>query len=413
MLKKLCKENNDKTINDFLQSIDKLCSKESIEVIDVIESVTSALLKVNIKELLSILWRKSSSMKVIKSQVMKEELSDVLRKEMSLKKNKNIKCDNKNADLYADWMHLTVNNKKAKWHIKTTNTNETSNSERNIKRKDVIFRIADELYIRGITLLEAINSKVYDKVIDGCEYQLIRKRDLVAWLKKIGLEFDDKDRKYLDDLLVPILNDSTDVKELITVIKGLGISEDIPSPMKNINFFQLDGRIIRIFNSIIKYMKEYDVSEVLNIIPKEEIDLFTVVSTNKERTVETIRASKFRDLLRSKEIINYGEELEEQFIELLQISEYHEDILLLQKLQKYINVIKNHKYFSYFGLKMRNIDTDTCNLAPVRKAVKRYSNIIYQTTSSEDPELTDSNKNMNKDMNPDTKKKIKVNIISS
>ena len=55
MLKKLCKENNDKTINDFLQSIDKLCSKESIEVIDVIESVTSALLKVNIKELLSIL----------------------------------------------------------------------------------------------------------------------------------------------------------------------------------------------------------------------------------------------------------------------------------------------------------------------------------------------------------------------
>ena len=33
---------------------------------------------------------------------MKEELSDVLRKEMSLKKIKNIKCDNKNADLYAD-----------------------------------------------------------------------------------------------------------------------------------------------------------------------------------------------------------------------------------------------------------------------------------------------------------------------
>ena len=77
-------------------------------------------------------------------------------------------------------MYLDVSKKKTKCQIKASNTIETNNSEKDEKRKNVIFRIADELYIRGITLLEAINSKVYDKVIDGCEYQLIRKRDLVA-----------------------------------------------------------------------------------------------------------------------------------------------------------------------------------------------------------------------------------------
>ena len=154
---------------------------------------------------------------------------------------------------------------------------------------EAIFQITDELFKRQTSLMEVINSKVYDKVIDGCEYQLIRKRDLTSCLKRIGLEFNEKDKSILNDILVPMLNDSTDVKELIIVMNKLGIYEDIPKPNKTIDYLKLEGRTIRIFNRIIKYLKENDIYEVLNIIPKDEIDLFTVVSKDKEIVIETIR----------------------------------------------------------------------------------------------------------------------------
>ena len=56
--------------------------------------------------------------------------------------------------------------------------------------------------------------------------------------------------------------------------------------------------------------------------------------------IETIRTYKFRDLLRSKDIVNYGEDIEEQFLDLIQVSENHRDIIFLKKFQKYVNIIK-------------------------------------------------------------------------
>ena len=86
--RKLFNDNTETAINDFLQFIDKLCSKESIEVIDFIEWITLAGIKINIKELLSILCWKSTSMKSIKTKVIKDELTDCLRKEIEEKEQK-------------------------------------------------------------------------------------------------------------------------------------------------------------------------------------------------------------------------------------------------------------------------------------------------------------------------------------
>ena len=410
--KKLWKDNDSKTINSFIKSLEDLWSKAIIEVVEFIEWVTLTGLKASIKEILSILWDKSSSLKLIKNKFIKEEIIDCLSKELEdLLKNKDKESTVKETEVFSNFTHLPVNNKRSKWNIKTTETNETSKSERNKRRKDLIFRIADELYIRNITLMDVINSKIYDKVIDGREYQLIRIKDLISCLMKIGLEFDEKDKKYLNDFLVSMLNDSTDVKELITIMKGLGIVEDFPASTKTIDYFQLEGRTIRIFNRIIGYMKECDISDCIDIIPKEEIDLFTVVSKDKERMVETIRTFKFRDLLRSKDIINYGEELEEQFLELLVINENHKDIILLQKFMKITDIIWKFKYFSYFGWEIRSIKAEVSNLAPVKRAVKRYSHIIYQNIPKDNTEILDPNKNINKEMEPETRKKIKVSII--
>ena len=45
-------------------------------------------------------------------------------------------------------------------------------------------------------------------------------------------------------------------------------------------------------------------------------------------------------MLRSKDIVNYGEDIEEQFLDLIQVSENHREIIFLKKFQKYVNTIK-------------------------------------------------------------------------
>ena len=63
--------------------------------------------------------------------------------------------------------------------IKHTYTSETNQSEKNNKRKETLFRIADELFSKNQTLMDVVHQKIYDKVIDGKEYQVISNKDLL------------------------------------------------------------------------------------------------------------------------------------------------------------------------------------------------------------------------------------------
>ena len=47
-----------------------------------------------------------------------------------------------------------------------------------IEVQNMLFRIADEMFSRRKTLLEIINPRVFDYVIDGKEYQLINRGKL-------------------------------------------------------------------------------------------------------------------------------------------------------------------------------------------------------------------------------------------
>ena len=72
--RKIWKWNNSQVVKDFIKSLELLCSKNMIDVIDFIEWVTSTGLKSSIKEFLSILWFNSSSLISINSKTIKEEI---------------------------------------------------------------------------------------------------------------------------------------------------------------------------------------------------------------------------------------------------------------------------------------------------------------------------------------------------
>lgn len=159
--------------------------------------------------------------------------------------------------------------------------------------------------------------------------------------------------KYLNDLLIPVYKDFVDITILEKSLTSLGIHEDFPQPTKQLDFANLEGSAIRKFNKIIKYMKENDMTEVSDLIQKNNIDMFTVVSKTKEHIIQTISAEKFKDILKSKNILEAGEELDENFVEFVQVSKEHDDIIMVSKLQKAVAKIRNHRYFSYFGEEMR------------------------------------------------------------
>lgn len=75
----------------------------------------------------------------------------------------------------------------------------------------------------------------------------------------------------------------------------------------------------------------------------------TLFQNNKEHLMQVIQLQKFQDIIRSKDIIKYGEEIDDNFIDLVQLNSDHDELIVIKKLQKLITKIQSHKYFTFFG----------------------------------------------------------------
>uniref|UniRef100_A0A7S3IZZ3 Uncharacterized protein n=1 Tax=Euplotes harpa TaxID=151035 RepID=A0A7S3IZZ3_9SPIT len=115
------------------------------------------------------------------------------------------------------------------------------------------------------------------------------------------------------------------------ILEMLGIRKDVPLATKHMDYTKLEGEAIRIFNRIIKYMDKNHIDDVMEFVGKKNIQNVTIVSKTKEHWIETVHRDKMRDVLRSKAIIRYGEELNDNFVEFLQVSPDHDEIIMASK----------------------------------------------------------------------------------
>ena len=405
-------ENNIKS-DEFIalkkQLID-LSESSEVGVLDVADILSQFSTGFKIKNILSFLWCQSLSLNYITGESIKVHLLPKLDKPVVYKSSKMTisKYDNNMCSPTRSIIKRNSSNVD-KRVIRHTFTNETNQSEKNTRRKQVIFRIADELFARSQTLMDILHHKVYDKVVDGKEYQIVSKSDLLQSFRRIGIDFDDKDKKYLNDLLVPLHNNYIDVKAMVDIMGDLGIYEDVPKPTAQLDYSQLEGPTIRLWNRIVRYMKQNDINDVNELIQPNEVDMLNIVSKDKEHVVRVVQTSKFEDILLSKDIIRHRGELDDHFIELVQLSPDHSDVLSLKKLQRLISKIQKHKYFRFFGFEMRALE----NRKEQHKAItmnKRHSHMI-------DPEYLNQNlgfesdfKNINVNNSDNVNKKIKVSI---
>jgi len=249
-------------------------------------------------------------------------------------------------------------------------------------KKDILFKIADNLFSKNMSLMDVLHKSVIDKVIDGKEYQLITRTSLINNLMNVGVSLSLNDQVHFKDLIRPIMQDFVDVKLVLKILEDLGIFEDVPPSNKHLDYNKLEGPAIRIFNEIIRYMKTNEIIDTLEFINKDNCDLIEVVGKDKSDTIQVIQALKLRDVLRSKDIINYGDDLNENFTEFLEVSPEYSDIIMIRKLKKAIRDIENCKYFRNFGesrrVKARNSALEPGAINPRRslfKASKYYSTI--------------------------------------
>lgn len=149
---------------------------------------------------------------------------------------------------------------------------EQSLSEKNVALQEILFRMGDIMFQQRRTLMAIVDPSIFDKVINGKEYQLIKRQHLLDLLKIEGIDISSEDRVILKELLWPIWKDAVDIKRLETIMRKVGISEDYPLSNKHFNYKAMNGPAIRTFNKVIKYMADNDIENVFDMIPKDKIE---------------------------------------------------------------------------------------------------------------------------------------------
>jgi len=111
-------------------------------------------------------------------------------------------------------------------------------------------------------------------------------------------------------------------------LEDLGIKEDYPENSRHMEFEALEPEDIRTFNKIISHMKINKMLDVIDFLGIQNIDTITCIGKSKQEKLKIIENTKFRDILREKQIIKYGEEMSETLSQFLEISK---DNIMIRK----------------------------------------------------------------------------------
>ncbi|CAI2373541.1 unnamed protein product [Moneuplotes crassus] len=221
--------------------------------------------------------------------------------------------------------------------------------------------LADYIKKSDISILDVIKDKIFDKVLNAKEYQLIKYKHLYQIWAKCGLNITGDTKQGIEHVLVPFLDNSVEIHSLISTMAKYGCFELFPKSNKHINYRKMDGATIRILNRIIAIMERDKQENVEDFLGEKNITYIEVVSPSKTEKIGVIDHLKLREVLREKCIIPYGEDLDEEFQTLLCLSSNREDLIMIRKMRKIIADIKNVRFFRNYGMYFREeslVDSD-------------------------------------------------------
>ena len=85
--------------------------------------------------------------------------------------------------------------------------------------QQVFVRLAEFLFEQKLTLMTIIHNKIFDKVIDGKEYQLVKYRHFYQLLENHGFTITNKEQKAVENVITPFLDKTMEVSWVLTLLK--------------------------------------------------------------------------------------------------------------------------------------------------------------------------------------------------
>ena len=359
------------TCNGFISDLQELCKCSLITPYDILSIVSSLELEIDPALVLKYLCGKSMSMTYIKHEALKEFIEFV--KTNSLKAGR--------------LSPLRVNARKM---FKSSSTKvkgkcferDTLNGDQLAEKGQRLFlMLADFLYDNNSTLYKLIHTKIFSKVIDGVEYQLIKLERLYDVLEESGFQLSYQDKICVENFVKPIIRDNVDVDSIRFFLSNLGIEEKLPKSTAHLDYIKLKGPSIRIFNRIIKHMETNNIENIQDLLGEDNIENYEVISREKLHQIQVISEQKLRDVLREIEVIRFGEDLDEEFTDFLSLNDEFSDLIMVSKLKRSLKDIKNCDYFNYFGINRRNEEDVDSGPRKSSKVIRSLSRKIPEHSS--------------------------------
>lgn len=287
----------------------------------------------------------------------------------------------------------TRNDQKLEDNIYLTSQVPTKEGPENKNQiQKAILAMADRMFEKNLTVSTILMNYIEDKVIDGCEYQLIKRSRLFACLKKFKLIDNLFQELSLKVVLAPTIRDLVEVRKVIKMMSHSGIKEDFPPKKGRLNYEKLKGPSIRTFNKIIEYLKENNVTNISDILPQHCLKTVEIVAKNRTVKTQTISAKHLTSLLRGIEVIKPNEDLDQDFIDFIEISPEYDNIIIVNTLKRAIKDVSNCRYFQTFGTETRKgffnpnkkslVEQDPLLLKMMTKV--KFSNINFTKGSEQD-----------------------------
>ena len=195
---------------------------------------------------------------------------------------------------------------------------EMTPEQQNQRREVFCMKLADFLFSTQKTIQMIIQPKIFDKVIDGKEYRLIKNRHFIRLLKRAGFGLSYNDEMWCRNLIQEVFPGWIDLSGLELLLTNLDIWDEKPLSSKHLDYSKITANTVRIFNKIHHDMVQQELTEVADFIGKQNIEKLEVEIGGSLQQLEVIHANKLGDVLRDKGVINYGQDLDEDFVGKLQ-----------------------------------------------------------------------------------------------
>ena len=328
----------------FMNEMVDLTHVENITRNEFDKTMSQISMDINLKCLIVMLLRESKSLQLISKKSIKSFIDRINNEEKDYGRSASV--TSKSCDI-TDYDDFNENQQKEEQQYE-------SNLQDLSLNKKFFVRLADFMFNNDLTLHQIIHTKIYDKMFNGREYELINPRSFFSLLDDRGFKVPEDEQKAISNLLKnSYLINVLEVDKISKVLEELDIYEDVPPSSKNYNYKNLRAPDIRVMNCLVNYMDEQNIEDIEDFIGKENISVIEVIGNKKREDIHYTSTDQFLEVLTDKNLID-DDELNEGLQLFFALSEDNIDKLMIRKIKKCIKDFRTVKFFSYFGTQFRD-----------------------------------------------------------